>query len=52
MRKVEQLRDRLNLPRDATGPQLSAKQLFELDTVADEMSRLKYMPVRFAVDSC
>jgi len=52
--KVEQLRDWFNFPRNAMGPQRSAEQLFELDTVADELeiSRLKYMPVPRAVDSC
>ena len=52
--KVEQLRDWFNFPCNAMGPQRSAEQLFELDTVADEleMSRLKYMPVPRAVDSC
>ena len=45
--KVEQLRDRLNFPCNEMGPQRSAEQLFELDTVADELeiSRLKYVPV-------
>jgi hypothetical protein len=52
--KVEQLRDRLNFPCNEMGPQRSAEQLFELDTVADELeiSRLKYVPVPRPIDSC